>query len=67
MTVGGSSGAALESSQLGARGVALVWRDPERPRGTRVSRDGGNSSNWYTGGQGMAPHKTRILFYHQFD
>lgn len=35
--------------QLGARAVALVWRDPHR----------GKESN--------APHRTRVLFYRQFD
>ena len=67
LTVGGSSGAALESAQLGARAVALVWRDPVKPKGVRVSRDGGSSEGWYTGGKGVAPHRTRVLFYHQFD
>ena len=39
--------------QLGARAVALVWRDP-------LSRD--------TEGQNYPkPHRTRILFYRQFD
>ena len=68
LTVGGSSGAALESAQLGARGVALVWRDPMKPSGTRVSRESsGTSDSWYSGGKGVAPHRTRVLFYHQFD
>ena len=68
LTVGGSSGAALESAQLGARGVALVWRDPAKPSGTRVSRESsGTSDSWYSGGKGVAPHRTRVLFYHQFD
>ena len=68
LTVGGSSGAALESAQLGARGVALVWRDPAKPSGTRVSRESsGTSDSWYSGGKGVAPHRTRVLFYHQFE
>lgn len=39
--------------QLGARAVALVWRDP-----TRTAQD--------VSGQ-PRPHQTRILFYRQFD
>jgi hypothetical protein len=35
--------------QLGARAVALVWRDPSMPR------------------EPNAPHKTRVLFYRQFE
>ena len=35
--------------QLGARAVALVWRDP------------------YGTGDSLKPHRTRILFYRQFD
>lgn len=43
--------------QLGAHAVALVWRDPIATTGTRT-----------LGGQSLAnPHRTRILFYHQFD
>jgi len=43
--------------QLGARAVALVWRDPAATTGTRT-----------VGGQTLPnPHRTRILFYHQFD
>lgn len=54
LTVGGSSGDALANAQLGARGVALVWRDPAPPM-----KDGKRIPN--------APHRTRVLFYHQFD
>ena len=42
--------------QLGARAVALVWRDPTDPRrypGSKADED--------------TPHRTRILFYRQFD
>ena len=35
--------------QLGARAVALVWRDPKRTRDSDV------------------PHRTRVLFYRQFE
>ena len=58
LTVGGSSGDAVGSSQLGARGVALVWRDPEKPE-TSSKASGGN--------QPFTPHRTRVLFFHQFD
>ena len=40
--------------QLGARAVALVWRDPN-PTPTDV------------GNQQPRPHRTRVLFYRQFD
>ena len=53
LSVGGASGDTLANAQLGARGVALVWRDP-LPQGKSV--------------KGLVPpHRTRILFYHQFD
>jgi len=39
--------------QLGARAVALVWRDPNR--------------SGQTGPNGALPHRTRVLFYRQFD
>ena len=55
--VGGSS-AAHTPSQLGARAVALVWREPvssvQNGAGTGGSPDGN-------------PHRMRILFYHQFE
>ena len=35
--------------QLGARAVALVWRDPKAPK------------------DASAPHRTRVLFYRQFE
>jgi len=66
LTVGGSMGDSLANSQLGARGVALVWRDPAPPRGQVRSRPasnptGDNAENL------LQPHRTRILFYHQFE
>ena len=70
LTVGGSSGDAVANSQLGARGVALVWRDPQPPaNSSRKGRDSlANVSSWRTGNaDGPRPHRTRILFYHQFD
>ena len=52
LTVGG--GAMMADAQQGARGVALVWRDPEPPVNT-------------TSTSVAPPHRTRVLFYHQFD
>ena len=40
--------------QLGARAVALVWRDP-------------NPTQTDVGNQQPRPHRTRVLFYRQFD
>ena len=59
-----------DQPQLGARGVALVWRDPQPPaNSSRKGRDSlANVSSWRTGNaDGPRPHRTRILFYHQFD
>lgn len=52
----GGAGESATPSQLGARAVALVWRDPLPPPGT-------------TPGSGLnrVPHRTRVLFYHQFE
>ena len=48
--------------QLGARAVALVWRNPHRgSKSYSESDDGGSSAPEY------APHQTRVLFYRQFD
>ena len=47
MMGGGASG--KTPPQLGARAVALVWRDPTKSRDENT------------------PHKTRVLFYRQFD
>ena len=48
--------------QLGARAVALVWRNPYRGSKSYVeSGEGGASTPEY------APHQTRVLFYRQFD
>ena len=72
LTVGGSGTASMANAQTGARGVALVWRDPEpplyhrnqRPRRTAVS----TLDNWKCDNDNApAPHRTRVLFYHQFD
>ncbi|MCR5751616.1 MAG: hypothetical protein K6G91_06625 [Kiritimatiellae bacterium] len=72
LTVGGTGSHACGSSQLGARGVALVWRDPQPPtRGGASSRPKRTSltspSNWDQYYRTFAPHRTRVLFYHQFD
>ena len=66
LTVGGSSGDSIANSQLGARGVALVWRDPAPPRGVRRSRDV-TRDQMKNDPLANAPHRTRVLFYHQFD
>lgn len=71
LTVGGSGTASMGNAQTGARGVALVWRDPEPPayeRDKRPARFSVQSLNaWKKNGQPPAPHRTRVLFYHQFD
>ena len=41
--------------QLGARAVALVWRDPERAEGAANTPIG------------VPPHRTRVLFYRQLE
>ena len=50
----GGGGVKQTPPQLGARAVALVWRDPNP---TREDTDGGDPR----------PHRTRVLFYRQFD
>lgn len=50
----GGGGVGQTPPSLGARAVALVWRDPAAPE-----PQGGNSLD--------TPHRTRILFYRQFD
>ena len=75
LTVGGTSGEALASSQLGARGVALVWRDPvSTPRdnngesGGALTRAGTVTKDSFSERQKTrGPNRTRVLFYHQFD
>lgn len=70
LTVGGSGAHTVGNAQLGARGVALVWRDPAPPekggpRPPRTSLTGlGSWEEYY---KTFAPHRTRVLFYHQFD
>lgn len=58
MLMGGGGGRDMPP-QLGARAMALVWRDPT-PSGSRAS-----SGKDTTGRH--APHQTRVLFYRQFE
>ena len=57
-------------SPQGGRAVALVWRDPAPP-GTGLEVNWYNQKGeselfgWNIGS--YAPHRTRLLFYHQFD
>ena len=71
LTVGGSGTASMGNAQTGARGVALVWRDPEPPLYEREKRPNRanvqNMNSWKKNGKVPAPHRTRVLFYHQFD
>jgi len=59
------------SSQMGGRAVALVWRDPEVPsynRSSRQSRSALQSAEAVLDARrDHPPHRTRVLFYHQFD
>lgn len=71
LTVGGMGFGSLAATQLGARGVALVWRDPLPPvknRNARKPRRGLNRPNqWREMFEQSGPHRTRVLFYHQID
>lgn len=75
LSVGGSSGDAISNSQLGARGVALVWRDPLPAYRSGSSSESGKSTTsrqmsrsvWQDDLKTDGPHRTRVLFYHQFD
>lgn len=51
VVLGGGSGDGNTPAQLGARGVAVVWRDPIDAKGAAAA----------------APHRMRVLFYRQFD
>jgi len=76
-TSGGSVGKAMPSSQLGGRAVALVWRDPATPsykaneRKTRQTLAGGTGDSAREDimdvREKSPPHRTRVLFYHQFE
>ena len=69
LTVGGMGENSLANAQLGARGVALVWRDPAPPSrgGNRPGRTGLTGAGSFYNSDDFAPHRTRVLFYHQFD
>lgn len=54
-TMMGSGASGKAAPQLGARAVALVWRDP-----SRTEEDVGDNNQ-------PRPHRSRILFYRQFD
>ncbi len=56
MALGGSGGGQIPPQQ-GGRAVALVWRDPKAPGG---GNDTGSANS-------RKPHRTRLLFFHQFD
>ena len=75
-TSGGSVGKAMPPSQLGGRAVALVWRDPAVPsypsgaRKTRQDLAGTGDAvreDVQDARKDQAPHRTRVLFYHQFE
>jgi len=51
--------------QLGARAVALVWRNPHR--GSKAYTDTGDDGGDTSAAPANAPHQTRVLFYRQFD
>ena len=67
VSLGGKS-----SGQLGARAVAVVWRDP-RPASNVDNadiylRNNSDSSDWRKKRKdNTRPHRTRVLFFHQFD
>lgn len=69
----GGSGEGRTPGQLGGRAVALVWRDPNAPPQSWGPNDNNlNLPHAMTVGEQSTsntrtPHKTRILFYHQFD
>jgi hypothetical protein len=71
LTVGGMGFGSLAATQLGARGVALVWRDPLPPVKNRDQRKMRNQltrpNQWREMFEQSGPHRTRILFYHQID
>ena len=72
----GASDSAISDTlppQYGGRAVALVWRDPAAsPSARKVqwrNQEGGSDLFGCSLGSGStyAPHRTRLLFYHQFD
>lgn len=68
----GGGGLGRMPSQLGGRAVALVWRDPKPPASdtSRPRRSEFNDFQKFLdlrGSKDHPPHRTRVLFYHQFD
>ena len=60
----GGAGDGGTPAQLGGRAVALVWRDPNPPLGDHdLDRIQTRSDSGYE----RRPHRTRVLFYHQFE
>ena len=51
--------------QLGARAVALVWRNPHR--GSKAYTDVNDDGEETSDAPLSAPHQTRVLMYRQFD
>ena len=71
-SVGGGASGGVSAAQLGGRAVALVWRDPSVPvaraGGTRPERENITSREGFRNlKKDYPPHRTRVLFYHQFD
>ena len=52
-------------AQQGGRAVALVWRDPELDANAIDNYDKVTGQQYFQGAR--HPHRTRVLFYHQFD
>jgi len=60
----------VSNAQLGARGVALVWRDPAPPKSNQTRKARGeitDRQDWLDQLKNCPPHRTRVLFYHQFE
>ncbi len=57
--------------QLGARAVALVWRDPAATEEDVSGRGNNQNGNYMSSSSNTSnqprPHRSRILFYRQFD
>lgn len=59
----------LGGAQQGGRAVALVWRDPAAPEGY-ANHPYSNRQKEINDGKDtnmLPPHRTRVLFYHQFE
>ena len=74
-SIGGGAAGSLTSSQLGGRAVALVWRDPNVPvrsdgsawTGRKARNQLNSRDDLMDARRDSPPHRTRVLFYHQFD